>query len=45
MKKQKLTTLKLNKKSISKFEVKTLTGGDDTRWAIAGTYFCCIRYK
>jgi hypothetical protein len=45
MKKKNLKSLKLNKSAVSKFEVKAITGGDRTKWAYAGTYYCCIQYK
>jgi len=45
MKKRNLKSLKINKQKVSEFKVTTIKGGDNTKWVMAATYYCCIRYK
>ncbi|MEM9001855.1 MAG: hypothetical protein AAGB24_16470 [Bacteroidota bacterium] len=41
MKKNKKIGLSLNKKVVSKFKAAKITGGANTEWRYAGTFYCC----
>ncbi|MEM9001856.1 MAG: hypothetical protein AAGB24_16475 [Bacteroidota bacterium] len=41
MKENKKIGLSLNKKVVSKLKAAKITGGDNTQWRYAATFYCC----